>query len=355
MKPREPRTHHDRRTHRLVPVIALILLLAALPLLAACGDDAATATPAAATTATPGTGAQATATPAAEPTPTQADPAPTETQPAPTATQQPAPATATPAPAATPTTAGPAPTATPATPDLLTLSVYFIRDEKIGTAHRQIPRTQQVAAAAMNELLDGPTAQEQEAGLETTIPEGTTLNGVTIANGVATVDLSGDYEEGGGSFSMSARLAQVVYTLTQFPTVDRVLFELDGEPVEVFSGEGLVLDGPLGRADFEELTPLIFVESPAPFDVIDSSQPLRIHGTANTFEAVFQINIVDAAGLIVYDNFAMATSGTGTRGTFDEEITFEITRPGQGALIVFEHSARDGSPVNIVEIPLVFE
>jgi germination protein M len=336
----------DRRTHS-VQRILFLLLLAAVPLLAACGNDTATSTPAAVATATPDTGA--TTPPPAASTATPAEPAPTATPAAePTATEPPAtPTPTTAAPAATPTT--------PAAPDELTLSVYFIREEKIGTAHRQVPRTQQVAAAAMRELLAGPTAREREAGLETAIPEGVSLNGVTLANGVATVDLSRTFESGGGTFAMSARLAQVVYTLTQFPTIDSVLFELDGEPVEVFSGEGLVLDGPQARADFEALTPAIFVESPAPFDTIDSSQPLRITGTANTFEAVFQINIVDAAGLIVYDHFAMATSGSGTRGTFDEEITYEITRPGQGALIVFEYSARDGSQINIVEIPLVFE
>ena len=37
---------------------------------------------------------------------------------------------------------------------------------------------------------------------------------------------------------MQTRLAQVVYTLTQFPTVDGVVFSLDGEPIDVLGGEG---------------------------------------------------------------------------------------------------------------------
>lgn len=320
-----------------------VLLLASLTLAACGGDDP---------TSTPPPAAEATATPApAEPTltPTSAPEAtPTDV---PTATATPAPPTATPTVAATATPA-PAATATPE-PEPLTLYVYFIRDEKIATAHREVPHTQQVAAAAMRELLRGTTEQEEEIGMVSAIPEGTELNGVTISNGVATVDLTSEYESGGGSFSMAARLAQVVYTLTQFATVDSVVFELDGEPVEVFSGEGIVMDHPVGRENYEELTPAILVESPGPWEVVDS--PLTITGTANTFEAVFQINIVDAAGLVVYDNFAMATSGTGTRGTFDETVEFTVTRPGIGALIVFEYSARDGSQINIVEIPLEFE
>ncbi len=42
----------------------------------------------------------------------------------------------------------------------------------------------------------------------------------------------------------------MVYTLTQFPTVDEVLFHIDGQPVDVFSGEGVVLGDPVTRADY---------------------------------------------------------------------------------------------------------
>jgi germination protein M len=332
--------------------VALFLLTSTA--LAACGDDGdATSTPPIAgdvtatpepvePTATP-TPAEPTATLLATPTP-EADPTPTDVPAAtPTLTPAPIPPTATPAATATPTPE----------PEPLTLLIYFIRDERIAATHREVPHTRQVAAAAVRELLQGPTDREEEIGMTSAIPEGTQLNGITISNRIATVDLSREYESGGGSFSMAARLAQVVYTVTQFDTVDSVVFELDGEPVEVFSGEGLMMDHPAGRENFEELTPAILVESPAPWEVVSS--PLQITGTANTFEAVFQINIVDAAGLVVYDHFAMATSGSGERGTFDETITFTVTRPGIGALIVFEHSARDGEQINIVEIPLEFE
>ena len=45
-----------------------------------------------------------------------------------------------------------------------------------------------------------------------------------------------------------------------------------------------------------------------------------------------------------------ATSGTGTRGTFEFTVPFEFD--GVGELIVFESSAKDGSRINLVEIPL---
>ena len=152
---------------------------------------------------------------------------------------------------------------------------------------------------------------------------------------------------------MTLRVAQVVHTLTQFPSVRRVGFRIEGEPVDAIGGEGVVVSPPVDRAAFEDQAPAILVESVGPGDVVSS--PLRVTGTANTFEATLNLRVVDESGDVLYDDFATATSGTGTRGTFDETIEFTVTRPGIGALIVFEHSARDGSQINIVEIPLEFE
>jgi len=262
---------------------------------------------------------------------------------------------------AEPETPEPEPTATPepeepkepAAGETTTLTLYFTRGETLGVAAREVPRTEAVARAALEELLKGPTAREAEAGLGTEIPEGTKLNDVSIADGVATVDLSPEFESGGGSLSMQVRVAQVVYTLTWFPTVDSVQFEIDGRPVEAIGGEGVVVSPPVSRATFADNTlPAILVESPAPWQTVRS--PLRVTGMANTFEATFAYEVVDQAGLIVAEGSAMATAGSGTWGTFDVTIPFEITREGIGSLIVFEISAKDGSRINLVEIPLDF-
>ena len=107
----------------------------------------------------------------------------------------------------------------------------------------------------------------------------------------------------------------------------------------------------LTRADFEDLTPAILVESPLAFE--DVRSPLRVTGTANTFEATFSYELTDTDGLIVDENFVTATSGTGTRGTFDFTTEpYTVPFDGVGALIVFERSAKDGSRINLVEIPL---
>lgn len=228
--------------------------------------------------------------------------------------------------------------------------VFFMRGEYVAPVRRHVPATKEVAKAAMEELIAGPTSEEKAAGFTTALPDRTLFLGIALNGSVATVDLSKEYESGGGTLSMTARLGQVVYTLTQFPTVDSVLFKLDGKPVEVFSGEGLILDHPVTRADYEYVTAPIHVESPAYGDTVKS--PLRVYGTSNVFEATSQLRIVDSAGKKLAEVVVTATSGTGTRGTFDVTVPFKAEPGSDITLISFEYSPKDGSMVNLTEIPL---
>jgi hypothetical protein len=247
------------------------------------------------------------------------------------------------------------PTATPS--DTTTVRAYFFLGSFVDNAGlvpvlREIPKTQAVGAAAMAVLLDGPNDDELGArpAMYSVIPEGTRFLGLRIEAGVATVNLSREFESGGGSASVLGRLAQVVYTLTQFPTVEGVRFELDGEPVEVFSGEGVALDHPVNRDDYTDQLPAIFVDRPAWGGVLGN--PARIVGVANVFEATFQVRIAAGDGRGVAETHVMATCGTGCWGTFDATIPYSVSAAGWGTLQVFELSARDGSVINMTEYPV---
>jgi hypothetical protein len=195
-----------------------------------------------------------------------------------------------------------------------------------------VPSDTAQANEALTDLLEGPTAQEvADLGVATALPDdlGTfSLVGPPGGQrGAVSLDLGRDVPR-------RAR-AQIVYTLTQFPPVEAVILE----------------DRTYRRSDFEALTPAILVESPLAFEEVPS--PVHAFGTANTFEATFQYELTDTDGRIVDEDFVTATSGTGTRGTF--EFTTEpymVPFDGIGALIVFESSAQDGSRINLVEIPL---
>jgi hypothetical protein len=209
-----------------------------------------------------------------------------------------------------------------------TVKAYWLLDGKVWPVHRDVEDSDAVGAA-LGELLTGPTAQEEtDLEMSTAIPTDTVGGELEVTDGVASVKLSSELS--------NEALAQVVYTLTQFPMVESA--EINGETYT--------------RADFEDQTPAILVESPLAFEEVTS--PVRATGTANTFEATFQYELTDTDGRIVDEDFVTATSGTGTRGTF-ELTTDDFTVPfdGIGALIVYELSAKDGTTrLHLVEIPL---
>ena len=220
---------------------------------------------------------------------------------------------------------------TPTAPNQSTGHVlYFLLNDKVAPVWNDVSSGPAVARAALNALLDGGA----EADYETAVPFAE-LRGLTIANGVAEVDLSQSVPPAGQ--------AQIVYTLTQFPTVERVRFLLDGAP-----------QGPAtGRAAYERFTPAILVESPLPGETVEPG--FEVTGTANTFEATFNYELKDAAGKVLSKDFVTATSGSGTRGTFRFTVPYEIDEPQNGTLVVFELSAADGSRTHESEIPLELE
>lgn len=105
-----------------------------------------------------------------------------------------------------------------------------------------------VLEQAFKKLLAGPT----DAALSSTIPEGTKLRGVTIQNDGIHVNLSQEFTTGGGSASMSSRLAQVLYTATTLEPNAKVWIAVESKQLEVLGGEGLLLEQPLTRQSFDK-------------------------------------------------------------------------------------------------------
>jgi hypothetical protein len=236
----------------------------------------------------------------------------------------------------------PTPSASPSAPAAGTTIVraYFWLDGLPGSAGlvpvlREIPATKGVASAAVNALLAGPIRAETTRNITTEMPDGTQLLGLKIENGLATVDLSSEFLAGGPGQAYQTRLAQVVYTLTQFPTVKRVAVLIEG------SGDSVAFD----RSTYVDLLPDIWVDRPAWGAAIGN--PAHVTGNADVFEATFRIAILDGTGKTLADESVMATCGTGCRGTFDVTIPYTIAKAQYGTLRVYNPSAQDGSPVSI--------
>ena len=210
------------------------------------------------------------------------------------------------APTTTGTTSGPQ----------VALKVYFYRGNALVPVTVHVPETQAVASAAIGALLAGPPA-----GYQTAIPAGVRLESVAVASGVATAHFS-------SSVSSHTAQGQIVYTLTQFPTITSV----DGST----------------RADFADLTPdaAIFVAEPKRDSTVSS--PVHASGTADVFEATFVAEIW-SGGKLLRTQTIQATSGTGTRGTWS--VTFDLP-PGPARLVFYEPSAENGSHLHTAEVDL---
>jgi hypothetical protein len=121
--------------------------------------------------------------------------------------------------------------------------------------------------------------------------------------------------------------------------------------VTIFSPEGIILDRPVGRTDYDdELLPAIFVDRPA----WGAALPLpgRVTGLANVFEAQFSIALLDRQGSVLVQRAVMATCGTGCWGTFDVSLAYVVSTAQWGTLRVWEDSAQDGQPVHVRSYPI---
>jgi lipoprotein-anchoring transpeptidase ErfK/SrfK len=117
-----------------------------------------------------------------------------------------------------------------------TVDVYFLQGEQAVV----VPRDGSDAEAAVRRLLGGPTAEEMARGIRSQVPPGVPVRSVTVSRGVATIDLGEKFASGRRADSLSARLAQLVLTVTAAPGVKsaRVLVK-GGVPLGLFPGVDL--------------------------------------------------------------------------------------------------------------------
>jgi hypothetical protein len=182
------------------------------------------------------------------------------------------------------------------------VTVFRVRNGILKPETVEVQQSRAVAAAALEAL-----------GLAAT---------VTISDGTASVDLARARNEA---------VAEIVYTLTQFPSVDRV---------DVAGRSGLTRD------DFAAYVPPISVESPASGAHVPGT--FHVSGTASVFEATLVVQLL-RDGAVIAKQTVTASEGAPGRGTFDATFT-----ASGGALTVsaFAPSAADGSPQHEVDVPV---
>jgi hypothetical protein len=153
----------------------------------------------------------------------------------------------------------------------------------------------------------------------------------------------------GGLLADFTMLNQLIYTITYgAPAGAEVLFTVGGQPVTAFGSEGLDLGQPVTRDSFLEHLALISLTGP----LVESDGSYEVIGISNTFEASLMVGVVDGNGVSVFETPVQATCGSGCWGEFSTTVPADVVEPGVSAVTALEYSAEDGSPVNVITVPV---
>ena len=97
--------------------------------------------------------------------------------------------------------------------------------------------------------------------------------------------------------------------------------------------------------------PSLIVDAPTTGATVTS--PVHVSGLARFFEANVRIAIYDSAGNTLSDTFTTAAEAGPALAPFAADVAFTVTQVQEGCVRVFEESAMDGSPVNVVQVEVM--
>ncbi len=124
--------------------------------------------------------------------------------------------------------------------EVMRLTTFYFPDEGnnfVVPFSKEIPRVEGIGRFALEQMIEGRKSQEflQGTGLRAPFPYGTEIRGLTIRDGLARVDFSKDFL----NYSLEDErlvITSLLYTLTEFPTVDRVELQVEGKTMTILPG-----------------------------------------------------------------------------------------------------------------------
>ena len=104
---------------------------------------------------------------------------------------------------------------------------------------------------AVKELVSAPTKWEKSKGFTSEIPVGTKVLSVRESSNSIMIDLSSNFESGGGAESTYTRIKQVIKTANANTSIPTYLY-INGKQANVIGGEGIMIKQPLNERSFDE-------------------------------------------------------------------------------------------------------
>lgn len=212
--------------------------------------------------------------------------------------------------------------------------LWFVRSGHLWVSKRTVPVTIAPVRAALDTLMLGPTSAERAGGVTTTIPAGTRVRSLSVAGGMATVDVTATFGAAG-----RMKLGQLAQTLGQFATVSTVRLLEAGKPLARFAVD-----------DYADLLPPITVGTPG----IGSTQlgAVAVTGNAEVYEGALQVSVLSQTGVVLARAKVAASCGTGCRGFYSAFLRFSVPQQQLGTVVV-SSTAGGGVPAARVSVPVV--
>ncbi|MBR1820302.1 MAG: GerMN domain-containing protein, partial [Clostridia bacterium] len=183
-----------------------------------------------------------------------------------------------------------------------------------------VPMEDGIAKATLNLMVQsvGNDMQAARLGLRTVLPENTKID-LDISNGLARIDLSGEVLNMADAAAESNMISAIVQTLTEFDSVDRVEFMIDGQKRETLT-HGTSVAGEFTRGD-------INLETAEPTISLVSAEPVTLYFPADSGAVIVPVTRMVHAGADI--NTAVLELA---KGPSNEEMLESVVPAGCGLI-----------------------
>ena len=127
------------------------------------------------------------------------------------------------------------------------VAIYLLNDTLEVVPHTVAIKKGNTEEDILENALDYLLTENKE---DTAIPSNTKLISMDVKEDGIHIDLSSEFIKGGGSASMIGRLGQIIYTATSLNNEAPVWIMVEGEPLDILGGEGLMVEQPMTRELF---------------------------------------------------------------------------------------------------------
>lgn len=210
---------------------------------------------------------------------------------------------------------------------------------RIAVGETRLTDKTDVERAALDTLLLGPSDVEKLNGQQSNIRRGTVVTSFVVDDkGVALVGFNRLFE----TAKTRPQVAQVVFTLTQFPGIKKVQFLIDGQT------NGATGVAAQDRTDLNDMAPAVLMESPTLGATVPASFKMRGNAVAASGDT-FAYKVLGPADAELVTGQVKVLASPGTRGPFLEPVKLPPGTKGPVTIVTTGPKGEIRTPIIISE------